>query len=234
MSAWLALGLLIIASLLLAIRPETATIAGLDHGQFASLAFGLVVLLFLGSSLFFSYQGQGSKALRDMMIWLSLLLALVTLYSFRFEFQSLGQRVARELVPGYAASSIHNAQGQTIVRIARSQNGHFITRVRINGAPVQMLVDTGASSVVLTPQDARRAGIDTSRLSYSLPVSTANGRTMVASVRLHAVAIGDIGERDILAQVSAPGALSQSLLGMSFLSRLTSYEVKNGTLILRR
>ena len=97
-----------------------------------------------------------------------------------------------------------------------------------------MMVDTGASSVVLTPEDARRAGIDTSRLTYSIPVSTANGRAMVALVRLPAISIGDIGARNVQAHIAGPGALSQSLLGMSFLSRLRSYEVRNGVLIMRR
>ncbi len=234
MTAWLGLLLLVVAAIVLMLRSDGGTIAGLEQADFANIVTGLALLIFIGGGAIMSYRGEGKKALKDIAVWLAILLALLTVYSFRYEFESVARRVAGELMPGLANTSYRSSTGQAIVRITKRNNGHFVTRVRINGAPLEMMVDTGASSVVLTPRDAERAGIDTSRLIYSIPVNTANGRAMVALVRLQAVTIGDISVRNIRAHVSGPGALSQSLLGMSFLSRLRSYEVKNGVLTLRQ
>jgi aspartyl protease family protein len=96
-----------------------------------------------------------------------------------------------------------------------------------------MIVDTGASTIVLRPEDAKKAGIDVSRLTYRVPVLTANGRTIAARVRLDEVAIGPLDRQKVDALVAQPGALTQSLLGMSFLSRLRSYEFSGDFLTLR-
>ena len=234
MTAWLGIILLVIAAIVLVLRSDGGTIAGFEQNDFAGIMTGIALLIFIGGGTLMSYRGQGSKMIKDIAIWLALTLALVTVYSFRFEFETVARRVAGELMPGLVNTSYRNGTGESVVEIPRRINGHYVTRVRINGAPVEMMVDTGASGIVLTPQDAQRAGIDIDRLSYSVPVSTANGQAMVAMVRLQAISIGDIGARNLQAHISQPGALSQSLLGMSFLSRLRSYEVKNGVLILRR
>lgn len=234
MTAWLGLIILVVSALILILRQDGGTIAGMEQGDFASIMTGVALLIFIGGGTLLSYRGQGAKAIKDISIWLALMLVLVTVYSFRFEFETVARRVLGELMPGIANTGYQNSNGETVVEIPRRTNGHFVTRVRINGAPVEMMVDTGASSVVLTPQDAERAGIDTSKLNYSIPVSTANGRAMVALVQLRAISIGDIGASNVRAHIAGPGALSQSLLGMSFLSRLRSYEVRNGVLILRR
>ena len=234
MTAWLGIIMLVVAALVLILRSDGGTIGGFEQADFANIVTGVALLIFIGGGTLMSYRGQGSKALKDMSIWLAIMLALVTIYSFRFEFETIARRVTGELMPGMANSSFRNGNGEMVVEIPQRNNGHFVTRVRINGAPVEMMVDTGASSVVLTQKDAERAGINTSRLNYSIPVSTANGRAMVAMVQLRAVSIGELSARNIQAHVSGPGALSQSLLGMSFLSRLRSYEVKQGVLILRR
>ena len=234
MTAWLGLFLLVIAALVLIARPDGGTIGGFEQADFASIVTALAMLIFIGGGAFAAYRGQGTKALKDITIWLALMLGLVTLYSFRFEFEAVARRVGGELMPGFAASNYRDANGEAVVRLAQNANGHYVARVRLNGAPVEMMVDTGASSIVLTPRDAERAGVDLSKLSYSIPVDTANGHAMVAMIHLRAVSVGNIGVRNVQAHIAAPGALSQSLLGMSFLSRLRSYEVKNGTLILRR
>ena len=96
-----------------------------------------------------------------------------------------------------------------------------------------MIVDTGASTIVLTPEDAKSAGIDIDGLTYRVPVITANGRTVAARVRLNEVAIGPLDRKQVDALVAQPGALTQSLLGMSFLSRLRSYEFSGDFLTLR-
>jgi aspartyl protease family protein len=96
-----------------------------------------------------------------------------------------------------------------------------------------MMVDTGATTVVLKPADAERAGLDLDALSYSTPVSTANGMTFAAPVRLRSMAVGDIVVKDVEALVAKPGNLNESLLGMSFLRRLRSYEFSGDFLTFR-
>jgi aspartyl protease family protein len=96
-----------------------------------------------------------------------------------------------------------------------------------------MMVDTGASSIVLRPADARLAGIDVDRLSYTVPVQTANGTAYAAAVRLRDVAVGPIKLDRVDALVAKPGVLNESLLGMNFLRRLRSYEFSGEFLTLR-
>jgi aspartyl protease family protein len=123
--------------------------------------------------------------------------------------------------------------GLTEIKLRKRLNGHFTAKVEVNGKPVSMLVDTGASSIVLRPEDARAAGINVEEMTFRVPVLTANGRTMAARVWLDDVAIGPLDRAQVEALIAQPGALSQSLLGMSFLSRLRSYEFSGDYLTLR-
>ncbi len=106
-------------------------------------------------------------------------------------------------------------------------------RWAVLGVSLALLVDTGASTVVLKPADAARAGIDTATLSFTTPVSTANGTTYAAPVRLKSISVGPLEVRDVEALVAQPGTLSENLLGMSFLKRLRSYEFSGDFLTLR-
>jgi aspartyl protease family protein len=108
-----------------------------------------------------------------------------------------------------------------------------VARGEVNGTSVSMIFDTGASTIVLRPSDARRAGIPTDSLVYSIPVKTANGVAYAAGIRLDRVAIGPIRLDGVDALVTKPGTLTESLLGMNFLRRLRSYEVNGDFLTLR-
>ena len=122
-------------------------------------------------------------------------------------------------------------QSASVVSIPR-QRGQFFTQGRVNRGSVRFLVDTGASSVALTPDDARRAGVDPNSLSYDVAVDTANGRTYAARVMLDEVAIGGIRVRRVEGLVVKQG-LSISLLGMTFLGELQKVEATPQQLILR-
>jgi aspartyl protease family protein len=126
-----------------------------------------------------------------------------------------------------------STNGLTEVRLRRRLDGHFTANVEVNGKTMSMIVDTGASTIVLRPEDAAKAGIDVSRLTYKVPVLTANGRTVAARVYVDKVAIGPLDRQRVEALVAQPGAMTQSLLGMSFLSRLRSYEFSGDFLTLR-
>lgn len=114
------------------------------------------------------------------------------------------------------------------------RSGHFLAQAVINGHSVAMMVDTGATTVALSEATARRLGIRPARGDFTLPVSTANGVVMVAPVRLDEVKVGGIGIRDVAATVAPGDALGVDLLGMSFLGRLSRFEIAGGQLVLHR
>jgi aspartyl protease family protein len=119
------------------------------------------------------------------------------------------------------------------VSIVRRMNGTFVIAGRANERDLRFIFDTGASTVVLTAESAKAIGFDPAALSYVVPVATANGRTLAAPVTLEALTVGSITERRVRALVARPGVLGENLLGMTFLERLASYEVRGNRLILR-
>ncbi len=118
--------------------------------------------------------------------------------------------------------------------IKGNARGHFIVTARINNQPVKVLVDTGASAVALSHEDARRAGIHTFALKYTVPVSTANGVVKAAPVTLRRVEVDGVLVRNVRAWVMPRGAMRGTLLGMSFLSRLSMFKVDHGKLVLKQ
>jgi aspartyl protease family protein len=125
------------------------------------------------------------------------------------------------------------ADGGTI-RLQADQQGHYTGNFRINGKPVQGLIDTGATYVALNESTARKLGITGNQLDFRYAVNTANGQTKAAHVMLDRVEIGSIKVRDIEAFVLRDEALSGTLVGMSFLQKLASYSVADGSLSLKQ
>ncbi len=120
-----------------------------------------------------------------------------------------------------------------IVEIKAGQGGHYHAEAEINGRDIEVLVDTGATMVVLTWEDAESAGLYLSDADFTHQASTANGTARVAPVMLDKVSIGDITVRDVRAMVSERNALHVSLLGMSFLGQLDRVDMRSGTMILQ-
>jgi aspartyl protease family protein len=232
MTTWVALFILALGAMML-VGNEGGMIAGLDSTTFGYVAFFLALLVYIAGGLVTRYAGGASAMIRDAVTWLALGLGLVTIYAYKDDLMPIAARVVGELLPGTAMTVEQSAGGVTEVKIRRRLDGHFTATVDINGKSISMIVDTGASSIVLRPEDARKAGIDPDALTYRLPVLTANGRTVAARVRLKEVAIGPLDRTEVDALVARPGALTQSLLGMSFLSRLRSYEFSGDFLTLR-
>jgi aspartyl protease family protein len=121
----------------------------------------------------------------------------------------------------------------SLVELKAGDNGHYSTEAEINGRDVEVMVDTGASTVALTFEDAERAGIYLRRSDFTHQVATANGIARVAPVMLDSVSIGDITVRNVQGMVAEHGKLGTTLLGMSFLSRLDRFEMRGGTLLLQ-
>jgi aspartyl protease family protein len=118
------------------------------------------------------------------------------------------------------------------VQIARGQGGEFTLQARINGVNTPMVIDTGATSVVLTWETAKAAGLPLELLDYNVDVETAGGHTRAARLTLDRLAIGKLVERSVPALVVPRGQMKTNLLGMSFLDRLESWDVHPDRLML--
>lgn len=125
------------------------------------------------------------------------------------------------------------ASGKAVV-LEADRSGHFFGDFRINGRTERGLVDTGASTIAINVSTARRLGVSARTLTFDVRVGTANGQVDAARTKLNRVEIGGISLRDVDAFVLPDKSLSGTLVGMSFLSRLSSYRVEDGALHLLR
>jgi len=215
---------------LLILRHENANVFGIANDDFASLVWYGVLALVLGAGVVADRSRLGAN-LRHLLIWLVIVLVLVTAHVYRLELQDAASRVTAGLVPGIGHTA-RSGDGELRVTITRSLGGQFSALGSVNGAAVEFVVDTGASQVVLTRADAVAAGIDIARLVDSVTVTTANGRTRAAPVRLDNLDIAGIRRSRIRALVAQDGALETSLLGMNFLETLASFEFRGDRLVL--
>ncbi|MDO9337367.1 MAG: TIGR02281 family clan AA aspartic protease [Caulobacteraceae bacterium] len=120
----------------------------------------------------------------------------------------------------------------TPAQVTKGADGHYWATADVDGSAIRFLVDTGATAVALTATDAQRLGLDLSRLTYGVPVTTADGKTMAAQVKLRSVTIAGARVENVDALVLQSG-LETSLLGMSYLGRLSSFEATRTALILK-
>ena len=191
------------------------------------LVYLLVLLVAVGGSVFVGYRMRVGQMVRHALVWIAIGGLVILGYSFRSDFRDLGNRILGELRPDMALTT-----GTGDVSVRRAANGHFHVTATVDGTPVLFVIDTGATDIALSGEDARRLGIAVDRLRYDRRIGTANGQTLGASVRLGAVEVGPIRVRDIDAVV-IPDGLGQSLLGLGFLDRLAGYEVRGDTMILK-
>lgn len=138
-----------------------------------------------------------------------------------------------ELIPKRAPRKSAEKRNTRTVAIPREGGGEFALKAKINGVPAAMVIDTGATSVVLTWETAKALGLPTEILSYDINIETAGGNARAARLTLDRLAIGNLVERSVPALVVPPGQLKTNLLGMSFLDRLESWEVRADRLLLR-
>lgn len=136
--------------------------------------------------------------------------------------------IKRDIIPRQA---VFDAQGR--IEVPRARDGHYYLTLDVNGAPVDFVVDTGASEIVLTQDDAAAVGLNGDSLNYIGRAFTANGEVRTAPVRLASVRIGRVEDRNVPAFVNE-GEMFQSLLGMAYLQRWDKIEISDGRLILTR
>ena len=225
---WLVLAGLLALLLYIIARHGEGTIGGLAASDVPSLIYKIVLLVVVGGMALTLFRGERfARALTAAAIWVVFALLLVVGYSYRFEAREIADRVMADLVPGRAYT-----HGRTVT-VTRASTGDFAVFADVNGARVPMVLDTGATSIVLSRDDAKAAGLPLEVLAYTVPIETANGRARAAPVTLDRIAVGGLVERSVDALIAQPGQLKVSLLGMSFLNRLQSWEVRGDRLLLR-
>ncbi len=220
----LALGLTLFVLLT---RSDDAGVAAVATDDFVVLIGKIAVVVLIGGAVLSRFRDGFSHAVESALLWVVVALLLVLAYTFRFELRDVGDRIMAELVPGHAAGHART------VELARGRSGDFQIATHVNGMKVPMVLDTGASAVVLTHDAARAAGLPLEMVKYTVNIETANGHALAAAVTLDRIAIGGLVERSVPALIAQPGQLKVSLLGMSFLNRLQSWEVRGSKLMMR-
>lgn len=200
----------------------------LGDGDWIQLVKLSAIVLVVSSGVIALRRVPLGETLRNLAIWGLIGGVLLIGYAYRDDFSGLAGRLGGELMPSRAVEV-----GDGVVELRAGQGGHFVVTAEVNGQPVDFLVDTGASDIVLSPADAARLGYPPENLSFTRQYTTANGIGRGAPIRLDSVAVGPIAFSGVPASVNeAP--MAESLLGMTFLRRLDSYEVRGDVLILRR
>ncbi|RWB27660.1 MULTISPECIES: TIGR02281 family clan AA aspartic protease [unclassified Mesorhizobium] len=216
---------------LLMLNDSAGSTFGVENYDFSRLIWLGALVALIGAGLLRSGRPLGAMA-RNFGTWAVIVLALIAGYQYRYELQDFASRVTAGLVPG-SPLALGLEDGHATVTLDKAGNGHFEARIMVNGTPVRAVVDTGATSTVLTAQDAQAAGFNPVALNFTIPVSTANGMARAAAVRTDELAIGGIVRKDMPVMIAAPGMLGQSLLGMNFIGSLSGFDVRGDRMILR-
>ncbi len=223
------MAIVITAVAVLMYNHQAGELFGYPIESIGSVALLSTLLLFLTSRGSSKWKNTPVRYAKHFLVWLALGVVLILAYSFKDDARSLVDRFASELIPGTAIVAEDGS-----VTFKRASDGHFQVKASVNGATISMLVDSGASAVVLTAKDAKAIGLDTSALSYTTPVTTANGRAFTAPIILDRISVGGIEARTVRAMVAQEGSLRGSLLGMSYLDRLGSWSVSGDRITLTR
>jgi len=222
---FIGVALLVAAGLALMISADAGSLIGLNEQQTGQLVPLVIILIVIAGGMF-SRRRRFAELFGGLVLWIGIFGVAIVGYTLRDDIQGLAGRVFGELAPGIAV--VDSNAGTATFR--RGMGGHFQVRANINGAEIPLIFDTGASAVVLTAEDARKAGIDTASLRYTVSVSTANGMGKAASVKLDTMNVGGIQRQGVRAFVAEEHALDTSLLGMTFLETLKRYAVSSNAL----
>lgn len=180
----------------------------------------LILLLFIGGGFLFGYRQKLSTTLQQAAIWVLIFVGVVIAYGF-------SDTLKQQIMPSRATQS---AQG---FEVQRARDGHFYLTLQVNGKNIPFVVDTGATDIVLTQDDAEKIGIDPDTLTYIGRAKTANGVVKTASAVLNRIALGDMVDYDVRASVNG-GKMDGSLLGMAYLNRFSEISMRGDRLILKR
>lgn len=192
--------------------------SGDDIASFAYLGLLGAVLI---AAVFVNKRLSLGQAAQSLALWGLIFVGVVAIYGLWGDIQHTLRPAAR-----------FDAQSQSI-EVPRQADGHYYLTLMVNETPIEFVVDTGASEIVLTQEDARRIGFDPQELPYFGRAATANGEVRTAQVRLDSIALGPVADRNVRAWVNE-GEMDRSLLGMSYLERWGRIEIGGGALVLTR
>jgi len=187
----------------------------------ASLIYLVLLACAVGGWFIVQNRDGVAKMLQQAMIWGFLFLGVIAAYG-------LWNDVQRQTMNN---QMLQLGNGQ--IAVPRQADGHYYLSLAINGENIRFVVDTGATNMVLTRDDARRAGLEVETLNFIGTANTANGTVRTAPVRLNTVRLGDITDTDVYASVNG-GAMDGSLLGMGYLEKWGRIEISGGELRLTR
>ncbi len=192
----------------------------MEENDFSRLIYLSVLVVAILGSVLISRRGAYGKMFRQAGVWLLIFMGLVAIVASWQDIRQSGQTM-----------SFQQSEDSAII-IPKEIDGHFHLTVTINDRPIEFLVDTGASDIVLTRNDAARVGFDPNRLDYWGMANTANGTVRLATIRLETVRLGEFIDKNIRASVNkAP--MEKSLLGMRYLSKFRAIEISNDQMILK-
>ncbi len=186
----------------------------------ARLIYLGLLLAAIGASVVLHFRGRLGQALQGLAIWALIFLGLVAAFG-------LWGDISRD----FGRQAVFTDEGR--VEVPRSPDGHYHLTLAVNGTPVEFLVDTGASDIVLSQRDAAAIGLDPDSLPYLGLARTANGTVSTARVTLDEVRIGPHTDRNVSARVNG-GEMRDSLLGMRYLDRYARIEIADDRLTLIR
>ncbi|SPF80181.1 retropepsin-like aspartic protease family protein [Pseudoprimorskyibacter insulae] len=189
--------------------------------QFGNLTYLVLLLAMLSVGLIARGRGQIRQHLKAFGQWF-VIIAIIAVGV------GLWGDVRTRIIP---QQTVFSEAGR--IELPRAPDGHYYATLGINGAEIPFVIDTGASNMVLTQDDAKAAGVPLERLSYFGQANTANGTVRTAPIRLNDVSFGPFEDSNVRALVNQ-GDMDKSLLGMSYLQRFSRIEISNNTLILER
>lgn len=196
-----------------------ATGVAMDSDQIARMIYLGLLAAAVAGSLVTMMRGSMSRTLQQAMVWVLIFIGVVAAHGLWSESGGIG----------LVRQSVDAESGQII--LPRGDDGHYHAQLSVGGTPVEFVVDTGASDVVLTREDARRLGFDPSKLAYVGSAQTANGTVRTARVTLRDVQFGSVNVPSLRVSVNE-GDLDTSLLGMAYLDRFQRIEISGNRMIL--
>jgi aspartyl protease family protein len=228
---WIVAAVVVGGLIVLVMADSSGQVLGLDTNSFGNLIYLGALGALVASGILASGQRFG-QTVRTLALWLLVILVFMAGYEYRYELQDVASRVSGGVIPG-SPLSVTDGDGRAVVTLRQRMDGHFEANVDVNGRTISTIVDTGATTTVLTAADAERAGFDPSALIFNIPVSTANGTANAARVVADEVSVGGIVRKNLPLLVAEDGRLGQSLLGMNFIGTLSGFDVRGDRLVLR-
>ncbi|KGK80192.1 aspartyl protease [Thalassobacter stenotrophicus] len=189
----------------------------------ANLIYLSVLILVIGGYFIAVSRTNLPKMLQQGAIWVFIFIGAITVAGLWSEMGTTS----------LSRQSVIQTDGSTIVSAPRDRDGHYYLSLIINDAPIRFVVDTGATDLVLTKEDAARVGLDPKQLAYLSIANTANGQVRLARVRLDSVQLGDVTDQDVRAVVNE-GDMRESLLGMTYLQKFGRIQIEGNRLTLIR